>query len=116
MKQVLCLMIGLMVSGCAWYPFMPSPGGTKFKMTPEGAMDLETNGVNRDRISGEATFPNGASIKIRMTGQNASDAAIASGEIQTRNNLALIALLQQIMTPANFAKVLPALMGVPVVP
>lgn len=104
--------LALPLGACAWNPFQPSPGGTKFSMTPEGAMQWESNGIDRDAAQFDVTMPNGARIKGKVNGSKAADSAINATNQQAMINMALVAAIPK-LSPADIMKLMAMMAGVP---
>lgn len=102
------------LSGCAWNPFQPSPGGTEFSMTADGVVKYSNNGRDIDHASGEVTFPNGARGKFRVAGSKGSEVAMGAVQQQAAINMALIAAIPK-LSAEQLMRLLPLLAGVPVV-
>ena len=103
------------LSGCAWNPFQPSPGGTEFKMSADGTIAYSNTGRDIDHASGEVTFPNGAKGKFRVAGSKGGDVTTAAVGQQAAINMALIAAMPK-LSAADIMKLLPLLMGLPPAP
>lgn len=110
---IVCLAFS--VTGCAWNPFQPSPGGTEFSMTADGSIKYANTGRDIDHASGEVTFPNGARGKFRVAGSKGGDVTTAAVGQQAAINMALIAAMPK-LSAADIMKLLPLLMGLPPAP
>jgi hypothetical protein len=109
----------LLVSGCAWNPFQPSPGGTEFTMTQDGKIHYANTGRDVDAASGKVRFPNGAEGEFSVRGSNGSAANLAATAAQAQINMARIQAVQAIipkLTAADLVKLMAIMGGVPVVP
>lgn len=92
---IILSMTGVGLSGCAWNPFTPQPGGTSFKMSADGTISYENTGRDVDGASGEITFPNGTRGKFKIAGSRGSASADNATLVQAQLNALLIALLGQ---------------------
>lgn len=89
------LIAAIAVSGCAYNPFQPSPGGVSFKMSADGTLSYENTGRDIDGASGEVVFPNGARGKFRVNGSRGAGSTDNAVNAQAQLNALLIALAGQ---------------------
>jgi hypothetical protein len=107
--------MALALSGCAYNPFQPSPGGVSFKMTQDGMVSYENNGRDIDSAQGSVTFPNGARGNFRVVGSKGGDVSAGAVQQQALINMALMAMLPK-LSAADLMKLIAAQPTVPAVP
>ncbi len=97
LRRIACLgtvaMLALAVSGCAWSPFQPSPGGVSFKVEADCSIAYENTGRDIDSASGEFSCPTGARGKFRVSGSRGSAVTDNAVNAQAQLNALLIAML-----------------------
>ncbi len=81
------------LSGCAWNPLQPPPGGVSFKVSADCSIAYENTGRDIDSASGEFSCPTGAKGKFRVAGSRGSASADNSVNAQAQLNALLIAML-----------------------